>query len=64
MNIFFHVNMFPEIFLMAVYGMKAREEVKEINRLAKEQGIKPKYVKLEGINGNNWHESWSNQKRR
>ena len=46
MNIFFHPCMFPEIFLMAYWGMKAREEIKEINRLAKEQGIKPKYIIL------------------
>ena len=49
MNIFFHVSMLPEIFKMAVYGMKAREEIAEINRLAKEQGIKPKYVKIKEV---------------
>ena len=46
MNLFFHPCMLPEIFLIAMSNMKAREEIAEINRLAKERGIKPKYVKL------------------
>ena len=44
MNIFFHPKMLPEIFNIAMSNMKAREEIKEINRLAKEQGISPKYT--------------------
>ena len=44
MNLFFHPKMLPEIFLMAMSNMKAREEIAEINRLAKERGIRPKYI--------------------
>lgn len=45
MNIFFHVNMLPEILKMAISDMIAREQVERIRKLAKEQGISPKYVK-------------------
>jgi hypothetical protein len=46
MSLFFSPAMLPEIFVMAVYHRQAVEQLAEIRRLAKEQEISAKYIRL------------------